>query len=676
MFDDYATNIAGKKRMLGHTHGEEVANKWFYSSGAALRRVDRPTFEITSPASLPSSAVVNGATYQYENLTTDYWDFDGTNDDIDGPPCNTILDQSSSIELWVYFDDVTTRQTIISGYDSSGATDPNRWDFEMRDGTFRGGFHDNGYFSSTTNISVGVNNTGWQHAVFVLSSSTLKFYLNGVEDASQSCSGFNFGGPTIALGIGDRNDSSIGHLNGRIAEVRTYDIPLSAEQVFQNYNATVGTYEGNEVPNIAPKLTTDVPYSFTQVSGTSLKFYVDFGNRYSYSTAQNSLHSSYKNASNWGFTNTSKQDNAAIAPDGTKTATLVTEHDITGFHFISSSAGLGGARTFSAYLKAGNQPRATMFLTQTGNNGARFDLETGQVLTVFGTGNTASIVDVGGGWYRCMIANDGVAANVDNQLRISPFNGATQSEAPGSPLRSIYVWGPQVEKSLTNPPTAGRYAYTMNQSKNKRGTLNNLLIGGEKPFLNGNIANQLVTHRDGYLAFDGGDDHINFSNAISLTDGLGWTVEVWLRVMDPVNDNTTNTWNYFFRDEPGGAPTYECGMYSNTTEFSIKDNDAANTTLSMTMTPGVWHYIAFGVTQLTDKIFMASSDANGVITHQLSTGTVSAVPCVIKRLMSNQNGNSNQFLKAHVGEIRIKDNATGTSLLEANFNATRSKYGI
>ena len=39
-----------------------------------------------------------------------------------------------------------------------------------------------------------------------------------------------------------------------------------------------------------------------------------------------------------------------------------------------------------------------------------FNLETGQMLEVFGTGNSAAIEDVGGGWYRCIIANDNVAA--------------------------------------------------------------------------------------------------------------------------------------------------------------------------------------------------------------------------------------------------------------------------
>ena len=670
LFDDYATNISGKKRILGHTHGEEVANKWFYSFGNALRPVDRPTFEIAS-GDLPSGTVANGAVYQTPSNLAPYWEFDGTNDDINGPPVDTILGVGSSIEAWVYFDDVTTRQTIISGYDTQPVANLYRWDFEIKDGVFRGGFHNLGFWTSTTSINTGQ----WYHVVFVVSTVTVRFYLDGVLDTSQSTqSAYNLGGPDVNLGIGDRTQSSIGHLNGRIGELRTYDSILSEEEVFQNYNANTGKYNTSLIRSIAPKLTTEIPQGFQQVGGTSLKFYVDFGNRYSYSFAENRLTLSYKNGSNWGVTNATKQANAGIAPDGTKTATLVTENDVTGFHFISSAAILQGARTFSAYLKAGNQPRATMFITQTGNNGARFNLETGQVLAVFGTGNTAAIEDVGGGWYRCSVANDGVAAEPDDQLRISPMNGATNSEVPGSPPRSIYVWGPQVEKRLLNPPTAGRYVETWNQSKTNRGELNNLVLAGEKPFLNGNIINQVLTNSGTYLSFDGVDDHISFNNSISLTTSLGWNVEVWIRVMDPTNDNTAGTWNYFFRDEAAGAPTYECGMYSQGSAFSFKDNDAANTNLQMTMTPGVWHYIAFGVTGITNKTFMVSSDANGNITSQQSTGTVSGVPCVIKKLMSNQTGG--QYLKADIGEIRIKDNASASSLLENNFNATRTKYGI
>ena len=184
-----------------------------------------------------NNLTANGATLN----SSGYWEFDGVDDDLDGPPCNTILSAESSIELWVNFDDVSTRQTIISGYISTTPTETNRWDFEVNNSRIQGGFHGNGYFTSGGST---LNTNNWYHLTFVLSSNTLKFYLNGEENTSQSCSGFNFGGPTIELGIGDRNNSSIGHLNGKVGEVRIYKKTLTEAEVFQNYNATKFIYTG------------------------------------------------------------------------------------------------------------------------------------------------------------------------------------------------------------------------------------------------------------------------------------------------------------------------------------------------------------------------------------------------------------------------------------------------
>ena len=691
LFDDYATNISGKKRILGHTHGEEVANKWFYESGTALRPVDFPHFEIAG-ANLPFNGTSgSGAVYETPSNLAPYWDFDGTDVGITIPHTDELAFTTPvmSFEAWVYMEGglgTGGEFSIINKRGDTGSGTNNYRPYNLS-------IHSDGYvrwiLRSSNNVLIvcdttagGIQANQWYHIVATNSAFNAKVFINGVQANSVNSSTLSnlvnsFDTPTR---IGWRHtNSGQQYTDGRLGELRLYDYVLSDEQIFQNYNANVGKYNtGNIIDSIAPKITTNVPYSFNQVGGTSLKLYVDFGNRYSYSFAENRLATSFKNGSNWFKQQVTVEANAAIAPDGTKTATLVTENDVTGFHFISSAATLSGARTFSAYLKAGNQPRATMFITQTGNNGARFNLETGQVLSVFGTGNSAAIEDVGGGWYRCSVANDGVAAEPDDQLRISPMNGATNSETPGSPLRSIYVWGPQVEKKLLNPPTAGRYVETYDESfgKNNRNTLNNLVLAGEQPILNGSIHTKTINNIGTYLAFDGVDDHISFNTALTIGGNAGWAVELWIRVMDPQNDNTAGTWNYFFRDAVGGSPTYECGMYSNgSPAFALKDNDASNTNVQMDMTPGAWHYICFGVTgNITQKTFMYSSDENGTFSTQQSTGTVSGLTCVIQRLMSNQTGG--QCLTAHVGEIRIFTNSLGSQLAERNFNATRSKYGI
>ena len=88
---------------------------------------------------------------------------------------------------------------------------------------------------------------------------------------------------------------------------------------------------------IAPKITTNIPYSFNQVGGTSLKLYLDFGNRYSLFICRELYGNNFISmGSNWTTTNATKEFNAAIAPDGTKTATLITEEDVNNFHFIEN----------------------------------------------------------------------------------------------------------------------------------------------------------------------------------------------------------------------------------------------------------------------------------------------------------------------------------------------------
>ena len=144
----------------------------------------------------------------------------------------------------------------------------------------------------------------WYHLVATNSAFNAKVFINGVQAKSVNSNPLNnlvnsFDTPTR---IGWRyNNSGVLYTDGRLGELRLYDYVLSDEQIFQNYNANIGKYNTNLIRSIAPKLTTEIPQGFQQVGGTSLKFYVDFGNRYSYSFAENRLIASYKNGSNWGL---------------------------------------------------------------------------------------------------------------------------------------------------------------------------------------------------------------------------------------------------------------------------------------------------------------------------------------------------------------------------------------
>ena len=519
-----------------------------------------------------------------------------------------------------------------------------------------------------------ISTNQWYHTVFTydgnLNETTATAYLDGEQTGTANPNtGGTYGwvGEFKNLVLGKGFGLASGRFfDGRIGEVRLYERALSSAEVYQNYNATRIKYK-NAFSDIGVKISNGF------VNNSELKLFYDFGNKSCWDDAENRVENSYLNGSDWFKQQTTIEANAAIAPDGTKTATLVTEKDVTGFHFISSAATMTGARTFSAYCKAGTTNRVTLFITQSGNNGARFNLETGQVITVFGAGNTAAIEDCGNGWYRCSVANDGVAASVDNQIRIGTFNGSTNSETPGSPLRSIYVWGPQVERRLESPPFAGRYLPRYSITKTRESIIRDLSGNSTDCGKSGGVAN-LVTNKGNYLSFDGVDDNL-FAVNLTLTPTNGWCIELWLKVDDPTNDNVSGTWNYFWRDAlTTGSPAFESGMYSNGSAFSFKDNDSSGTSVQFTMTAGTWHYIAFGITG-TGVTYMRHSDSLGQTITETNSG-VSAVSgdCKIERFMSQQFGG--QCLKGHLGQIRVYNRELVFPECQLNFLRDKDKYGL
>lgn len=172
------------------------------------------------------SGIIDGA---YWNGST--FDFDGSNDVITGESCLTLFtnDTDHTIEMWVKFDDVTTRQTIISGY----VSDSDRWDLEVGGGKLKGGHHDAGYFTSTASVVTGK----WYHLVYVHdhASSLWRVFIDTATDVTRTNAGRDLTTPT-PLGIGDRTNSSIGHLDGQISIVRIYSRELTSTEISTNYN--------------------------------------------------------------------------------------------------------------------------------------------------------------------------------------------------------------------------------------------------------------------------------------------------------------------------------------------------------------------------------------------------------------------------------------------------------
>lgn len=151
----------------------------------------------------------------------------------------------------------------------------------------------------------------------------------------------------------------------------------------------------------------------------------------------------------WAKNTTTVTANNTTAPDGASTADLVAGAAGTQNKFLTGnfSALTVGAYTFSVFLKAGTESFVELRLTDGSANGVRcrFNLSAGTAAAATSegtaTGQSAAIVTLGDGWYRCIVSC--TVASLPNslmqpQLWLNAF-------APNSLTTNYWAWGAQLE---------------------------------------------------------------------------------------------------------------------------------------------------------------------------------------------------------------------------------------
>lgn len=149
------------------------------------------------------------------------------------------------------------------------------------------------------------------------------------------------------------------------------------------------------------------------------------------------LHSNPIGGTGWTSTATVITQNAAIAPDGTLTASHITETNVSSQHNVSApfTVIVGSLYTFSLFVKAAEYTQ--MLLGLSGGSSSVFDLQLG---TVISSTSPSFIQALSNGWYRI-----GIQATVSNQGNFIICPSTNVGTYVGVNGRGVFAWGAQVE---------------------------------------------------------------------------------------------------------------------------------------------------------------------------------------------------------------------------------------
>ena len=143
--------------------------------------------------------------------------------------------------------------------------------------------------------------------------------------------------------------------------------------------------------------------------------------------------------------------NTIISPSGVQDADTI-ETIFSGSRFLyQAPTVIAGEFTASVFAKKGTSDWLYLNIVDGSNNGGyTFNVNTGVVGQAFSSGvtPTASIVDCGNGWYRCIV-NVAIAGTTP-QIRF--YVASSSSSVSTVSGQNIYLWGAQLNTSTTAKP--------------------------------------------------------------------------------------------------------------------------------------------------------------------------------------------------------------------------------
>ena len=663
VFDDLATPVANKKRHVTDNNSVDIitGRAITYKSPQEvnlLGTVYSGSGDWLDQSGQGNNGEIDGATYN----SGGYWNF-GTGDEIDfGTQASIITSGSCTVEVWAWRDSKTAENGLFNiedgnqgvillsaGGNYSGGVD---YRFLVRKGTYS-----SGPVQANVQGSLGHGLNEWHHYVGTYddNTGTIIMYVDGVQvatDTNASIIGVNFSG-TLDRGIMIGPSAARGRWhNGRVGEVRIYNRKLTVNEIYQNYNATKSKYI-NEAAETAPKVISD-----PILINTNLKLNYDFNNRATYDTAQNLLYPSREATSilNDGSATTTVIDYTIKDPWGGYGGVLKCEHPAQANGYFRrgrwTALTAGKTYTFSLYFKNGtiSEPWEGRGIT----NGPAFSCATFSPTFEAPSQTFDKNTPVGNGWYKQIFTfTPQYSQNYQCGFNISHNQ---------PPLGIWYLAGFQIEEGSVDRTYIETTTAAVTPSTS---SVNSLASQTETGTIFGSATfegDHFSTGSGSWISPPGGN--------YLATGTSDFTVETWVRA-----DSFPNPWNALYYSQSSNAGGFYGIGYGTSVGWFIGDYNGTDRRTasagSTSYSTGTWYHFVAKRESNNLTVWINGSNATGN-----TASTTMSYSANDPRIGVNPIVPTSEYWDGDVAEFRFYGAALSATEIAANFNATRSKYGV